>query len=96
MPSALLLSNCHVLYADDGTLSCEPRHVLILDENIASIDLPIRTLQAPVASERCGMPAAAKELLFAGAARQPVQCEGWTVQSIDCGGLTLMPGELGL
>ncbi|KAI7840056.1 hypothetical protein COHA_006187 [Chlorella ohadii] len=102
-PSALLLRNCRVLDASAGTLSSEPLAVLVVNNRIAAVDRPWslriteRLGQAAAAAGAAGAAAeaAASEAaaaLMAGTVRQPGKCGPWTVQDIDCRGLTLMPG----
>ncbi len=105
-PSALLLRNCRVLDASAGTLSSEPLAVLVVNNRIAAVDRPWslriteRLGQAAAAAGAAGAAAeaAASEAaaaLMAGTVRQPGKCGPWTVQDIDCRGLTLMPVSRG-
>lgn len=109
-PSVLLLRNCRVLDAAAGTLSSEPLAVLVVNDRITAVDRPWRLrlaerlAQVATAAGVAGAAAAAAAAdaaaaLMAGTVRQPAKCGPWTIQDIDCRGLTLMPvggGEGGM
>ena len=101
-PSALLLRNCRVLDTVAGTLGSEPLAVLVVNDRIIAVDRPWRLKIAerlaqvagaagPAGAAAAAAAAEAAAALTAGTARQPAKCGPWTVQDIDCCGLTLMP-----
>lgn len=101
-PSALLLRNCRVLDAVAGTLGSEPLAVLVVNERIIAVDRPwglkiaerlaqVAGAAGPAGDAAAEAAAEAAAALMAGTARQPAKCGPWTVQDIDCRGLTLMP-----